>query len=146
MTNKLGFTLIELLIVIAIIGIIGAASAPNLSRFLAGGYLTTTTDKVVRTLRKAQSYSLGGKQDSVWGVHYEPELLVLFKGDDYATRDPSFDERFNLPSMVEVGGFADIYFRKLRGEPSQTFTVTISALGDQRTVTINQEGMVDAQR
>lgn len=140
-----GFTLIELLIVIGIIGIIGAASTPYLSRFLTGGYLTTTTDKVVRTLRKAQTYSLNGKQNSVWGVHCEPELLVLFKGSDYATRNPALDEKFNLPQTVEIVGLTDIYFQKLRGKPSETLIITISALNNQGTVTVNSEGMVDVQ-
>jgi len=141
----LGFTLTEILLAVAIIAIIGAASAPYLSRFLAGGYLTTTTDKVVRTLRKAQTYSLNGKQDSVWGVHYEPKLLVLFKGDSYTTRDSSFDEKFNIPQMVGIVGLADVYFQKLRGKPSETLSITISALDDQRMITVNSEGMINVQ-
>jgi len=145
MTNKPGFTLIELLIVIGIIGIIGATSTPYLSQFLAGGYLTTTNDKIVRTLRKAQAYSLNGKENSVWGVHCEPELLVLFKGGSYVTRDSSFDEKFNLPQMVNINGFADVSFQKGRGEPSGTLTITLSSLGEQKTVTINTEGAIDVQ-
>jgi len=140
-----GFTLTEILLTVAIIAIIGAASAPYLSRFLAGGYLTTATAKVARTLRKAQTYSLNGKQDSVWGVHYEPKLLVLFKGESYTTRDSSFDEQFNIPQMVGVVGLVDIYFQKLRGKPSETLSITISALNDQRTITVNSEGMIGVQ-
>lgn len=139
------FALIELLIVIAIIGIIGAASAPDLSRFLAGGDLTTTTDKVVRTLRKAQNYSLSGKQGSAWGVHLESKLLVLFKGSSYAGRDSSFDEKFSLPRTATITGWSDIYFQKLRGQPSQTLSVTIAMLGEQQIITVNSEGRVDVQ-
>lgn len=142
---KSGFTLTEILLTVAIIAIIGTVSTPYLGRFLAGGYLTTATAKVARTLRKAQTYSLNGKQDSVWGVHYEPKLLVLFKGDSYATRDSSFDEKFNLPQMVGITGLADVYFQKLRGKPSQILSITITTFNEQRTVTVNSEGMVDVQ-
>jgi len=140
-----GVMLVELLIVVAIIALIGASSIPYLGRFLAAGYLTTTTAKVVRTLRKAQIYSINGKRGSAWGVHCEPARLVLFKGDNYATRDPSFDEELVFPQSVEVAGLADIYFQKQWGTPSETITVTVSALNDQRTVTVNPEGMVDVQ-
>lgn len=145
MADKHGLTLIELLIVIGILGIIATVSAPNISRFLGGGYLTTSTDKVVRTLRKAQGYSFNGKENSVWGVYCEPKLLVLFKGSDYATRNSSFDETFDLPPSVKISGLTDVYFQRLRGNPSGTRSITISVFGDQRTITVNAEGMIDVQ-
>lgn len=141
---KRSFTLIELLIVIGIIGALAGVSAPFLSTFLGGKQLTTTTDKVVRTLRKAQNYALSGKKDSVWGVHYESGLLVLFKGDDYDVRETDFDEKFNLPRIVSIAGWTDIYFRKLRGKPlPETLEITITMLNEEQTVTINSEGTVD---
>lgn len=142
---KFGFTLIELLLVIGIIWILAGVSAPFMSTFLGSKQLTTTTDKIVRTLRKAQNYALSGKGGSVWGVHYESKLLVLFKGSSYATRDSAFDEKFSLPQTVTVNGWTDIDFQKLRGQPSQTLLVTIKMLNEQQTVTVNAEGMVDVQ-
>jgi len=149
-----GFTLIELLVVIGIMGALAWVSAPFLSTFLGGKQLTTTTDKVVRTLRKAQNYALSGKEDDVWGVHYESGLLVLFKGDDYGDRETGFDEKFNLPRTVNIVNddteWTDVYFQKLRGKPEpQTLmeddkiTITITMLNEERTVTINSEGMID---
>lgn len=157
MTNKRGFTLIELLLVIGIVWVFAGVSAPFLSTFLGSRWLATSTDKVVRTLRKAQNYALAGKENSVWGVHYETKLLVLFKGSSYAARDPSFDEKFSLPRTVNIVnddiGWTDVYFHKLRGRPEpqmlmedDEITITISTPQDQRTVTVNSEGTVDVQQ
>ncbi len=142
---RAGFTLMEVIITITVIVIVAAIAAPSVSRSLGSSYLNTSTSKVARTLRKAQTYSLNGKEGSVWGVHYEPRLLVLFRGDSYAGRDPSFDEKFNLPQAVTVSGLGDVWFKKLRGDPSTTVTITVSSLGNQRMITVNQEGMIDVQ-
>lgn len=140
-----GFTLIELLVVIGIMWALAGVSAPFLSTFLGSKQLTTTTDKVVRTLRKAQNYTLSGKENSVWGVHYESKLLVLFKGSTYPPGGTSFDEKFDLPRTIVITGWSDIYFRKLHGKPSQTLSVTTTMLNEQKTITVNSEGMVDVQ-
>lgn len=47
--------------------------------------------------------------------------------------------------MVNINGFADVYFQKGRGEPSGTLTITLSSLGEQKTVTVNAEGAIDVQ-
>ena len=142
---KRSFTLVELLVVIGIIWALAGVSAPFLSTFLGSKQLATTTDKIVRTLRKAQNYTLSGKEDDVWGVHYESGLLVLFKGSTYPPGGTSFDEKFNLPRTVEINGWADVYFQKLRGKPSQTPTITIKLLNEQQMVVVNSEGMVNVQ-
>jgi hypothetical protein len=133
----------ELLLVVSLITVISVSSGPYLSRFMAGSDMKTSSDKIVRTLRKAQNYSINGKGNSVWGVHYQAELLVLFKGSDFATRDTAFDETFDLPQTLEVIGWGDLYFNKVRGIPSSTLSAIIRIRDDQRTIEVNQEGVVD---
>ena len=143
-TYQRGFTLIELLLVVALIAILGALSSPFLSRFLAQNYLQDSADKFVRTLRKAQNYALSGKEDSKWGVHYDQGELILFKGGFYG-EDSSFDERFEIPATINVSGWSDVTFSRLRGKPSINLVITISSSTGSRTVILNQEGMVDVQ-
>lgn len=140
------FTLIELLLIITIIGIMGGMSAPFLSSFVERSRIATTTNIIVRSLRKAQAYSISGKENSEWGVHYEQGALTLFKGTDYATRDPSFDENFSLSEVLQVTGLDEVYFGKLRGEPSITISAVVtSPTQGPKTITGNSEGMFDVQ-
>lgn len=143
------FTLIELLLVIAIMGVMGGISAPFLSSFVEKSRVATTTNIIVRSLRKAQVYSISGKEDSEWGVHYEPGTLTLFKGTDYDDdeRDFSFDEKFSLSEILEVTGLDEVYFGKLRGEPcpGAILVVVTSPTQNPKTITGNSEGMIDVQ-
>ena len=139
-----GFTLIELILIVALMGILGALSSPFLSRFIAQNYLEDTTNKFVRTLRKAQNYSLSGKQSSTWGVHYADRELILFKGSFYG-EDHSFDETFDIPSTISVSDWSDIAFSKIRGQPSTNLTVILSSNIKSKTVVVNAEGMVDVE-
>ena len=141
--KRKGFTLVELILVIGLAALVGAVSAPALSSFLARGYFTDGVEKIVRTLRTAQNYSFSGKEDSSWGVHYEPGKLVLFKGLDYATRDPSFDAETNLPSAVVVTGWVDLSFERLRGLPSATPNILIEVLGRAGFVSVGAEGAIN---
>lgn len=139
-----GFSFFELLLVVGLMGILGALSSPFLSRFLSRNYLDDSKERLVKTLRKAQNYSLSGKQGSQWGVHYESGELVLFKGDSYG-QDHLFDEEFKIPATVDISGWSDVTFSKMRGQPSTELTLTITGPTGLKTVILNQEGMVDAQ-
>ena len=144
MKNDSGFSLFELLIIIALISILGALSSPFLSRFLSQNYLEDTTDKFVKTLRKAQIYSLSGKQNSEWGVHYAGDELILFKGSSYGD-DHSFDETFKIPSTISVSGWSDVNFSKVRGQPSTDLVATISSGIKSKKVILNLEGGVGVE-
>jgi len=144
MRNECGFTFFELLLVIVLISILAALSSPFLSRFLTQNYLEDTTNKFVKTLRKAQNYALEGKEGSKWGVHYGNNQLILFKGNWYG-EDHSFDEAFQIPTTISISGWSDVTFLKIRGKPSASLAITVSSSIESRTVTLNKEGIVDVQ-
>ncbi len=134
------FTIIELLVVLGIIGILGLVSLPSAFQVLSQGYFTNTVERMVRTLRTAQAYSLSGRADSSWGVHYEEGTLVLFKGTVYASRDPSFDAVTAVPVSVTITGWSDVYFDRLRGTPSAPLAIVIEAIGRVGTISVNSQG------
>lgn len=137
-----GFTLVELLLVIGLAALIGAISAPALYSFVSSSFFTNGVEIMMRTLRTAQNYSISGRDDSSWGVHYEVGKLVLFKGTDYATRDPSFDTSTPLPTAVVIVGWSDLYFDRLRGRPSQTINIEVQALGREAEIKVRSEGSI----
>lgn len=141
--TRSGLTLIELLVVLGIMVIIGTFLSKDMTQLLAQSYFTNTVERVIRTLRTAQNYSFNGKEDSSWGVHYEQGKLVLFKGTDYAARDPSFDAETPIPLSVAITGWSDLYFDRLRGLPSATPNVLIESFGRAGVVSVGVEGVIN---
>lgn len=131
--NK-GMTLIELLLVVAIVLILGSLSAVFYSRFLNQNSVSNVSDEFAGELRKAQIYSMQGKQNSNWGVSYAGTTITLF-----ATSSGAFNETFSINSNIAVSGFSSVTFAK-NGTPSATPTITISATGNTKTVSINSQG------
>lgn len=135
-----GLTLIELLLVIGILAIVGAFLSRDATQVLSQSYFTNTVERIVRTLHTAQVYSFSGRNDSAWGVHYEPGKVVLFKGTGYVSRDPAFDAVTSIPSAVTITGWNDLSFDKLRGKPSVPLSILIEVSGRAGTVSVNEQG------
>ena len=139
--SSLGVSLIELLLVVAIIVILGTATTPFLSNFISRNNYETSVDKVVSTLKKAQGYSISGKDASSWGVCLASGNKIRLYRDSCST--PDFSEDFDVPDSVTISGLSDTTFSILRGEPSQGLTITVSTEIGSRTVSVNAAGMID---
>jgi Tfp pilus assembly protein FimT len=134
-----GITIIELLLVIAIISTLGIFSASFYAKFLTQNAVENTQNQLVNSFRKAQIYSMMGKQNGVWGVRYttSPKEITL-----YLSGNSAFDETYQVNSNITVSDFTDILFAKVTGLPSTTATITISGVNNSKTVTVNNQGVV----
>lgn len=145
-----GVTLLELLLTVSIISIIGLMSTGFSARFFRQNDVINTTERLVHSLRKAQTYSMTGKYNSTkndWGVHYGSNRITMFLSDasspdPYTSRTVAFDEVWNVNSAVTITGLTQIVFGNSTGLPSTTATITISGGNTSRTVTVNSQGVV----
>lgn len=138
-----GFTLIELILVIAIVSIIAMLSSPFYSRFLLQNAVLNTSDQIVGTLRKAQSYSMAGRQGSAWSVNYSNNAITLYKGTVFAGRNTAFDEKYSVISTVNISGLTNISFARGNGLPTpSTASITVSSGTNIKTLTVNSQGVV----
>lgn len=141
--NSKGLTIIELLIVIFIISTLGVMSVSFYSRFLTQNAVDNTTSQLVQSLRKAQTYSMTGKQNGTWGVRYttSPKKITL-----YLSGNSAFDESFTVNSNITISGFTDISFIKTTGAPNPPIpallNITIAGNNSSKTITINSQGVV----
>ncbi|MEK7534014.1 MAG: prepilin-type N-terminal cleavage/methylation domain-containing protein [Patescibacteria group bacterium] len=144
--RQAGLTIIELLLVIAIISIIGLMSTSFYSRFLTQNTVENTENQLVSSFRKAQVYSMMGKQNGVWGVRYtlSPKKITL-----YLSGNPAFDEIYNVNNNITISDFTDISFAKITGLPNSSgvpitspVTITITGGNNNKTITINSQGVV----
>ena len=132
-----GLTLIELLIVIAIIGILGAATTPFLSNFVLRSAFDTTVDRAISSIRKAQNFAMDGRNNETWGVCVTESKIRVYAG---SCDSPTISDNFSFPDTVTVSGLNDTTFSSTRGEPSQTLSITISSTLDSATITLNSAG------
>ena len=139
-----GFTLLEVLLVIALFGILLASMGSLASNSLPKNQLTLETDVVVSTLRRAQTRSISGYQDGLWGVYFTSWSMILFKGERYDLRDPVFDETHVFESSIRMSGLSEIVFEARQGQTQQVGTVMITQVssGETKTLTINRNGRV----
>lgn len=138
-----GFTLIELILVIAILSFISLFSAPFYSRFLLQNAVDNTVDELSGSLRKAQTYSMAGKQGSSWSVNFSANTITLYKGTVFAVRDTALDEKFSINPNVNVSGMSDISFSRITGLPTPgSAAITVSSHGNSKTVIMNSQGVV----
>lgn len=138
-----GFTLVELMIVIAILALLIAGAVPLAVNFYNLRNLDVQEQHIVQALRRAQLKAMSGEADSAFGVYIVPGQYVLFKGDSYATRDPAYDEVFNLPANLSVSGLSEVVFSKLNGTTTNTGNITLTIGNRTKVININEMGRIN---
>lgn len=143
MHNKQGgFSLIELLLSLTLIGALTAISFPMYSRLQRKTDLDIAVMQTAQSLRRAQTLSQAVEGDTTWGVHVQNGSMIIFKGAAYSTRDTNFDETTSMPNTVGVSDNSDFIFATLNGRPTSTGTITLSASGASKTLSINEIGTI----
>lgn len=140
---QLGFTLPEVVLSISVIAILAGITVPIFQQSQVRNDLEISATTVSQSLRRAQSLAQAVDGDTSWGVKVMDGTITLFKGVSFATRDASRDEIFNLANSISVTGSPEVIFSKLTGLANAVATITINSnIGETRTVTINEKGMV----
>jgi len=137
-----GFTFIELIFSLSFVLILSLLAVPFYSRFFAQNDVVNTTDRLVGSLRKAQLYSMMGRQNGTWGVNYSSNTITLFQGSTFSTRNSALDERFSVNSAVTIAGLTQLTFARATGTPSAAPIITVSGNSNTKTITINGQGVV----
>lgn len=133
--KRTGFTIIEMLMVLGIVGVISGVTVPLYRDYQVRNDLNITTEQVTQGLARARLLSQSAQDDAGWGF-YVP-AGVLYKGDSYATRDTASDEIYPMPSTITVTGLFDIAYTKVKGQPSSTGAIILTAIdSEQRTIEI----------
>jgi prepilin-type N-terminal cleavage/methylation domain-containing protein len=147
-TYKQGVTLLEIMIVLAIVVILIAVVVPQFSRMRENQVIKNAVADVVSTLSRARSSTLASIDSSEYGVHFQSDQVIIFKGTAYSPGDTD-NEIINITSPasisnVTLGGVSatsgDVYFSRLSGAPSDTGTVTISSTNFSKIITISATG------
>lgn len=145
-SKKNGFTLLELLLSVGLIGLLAGIAAPMYLSLQAENEVTITATTIGDILRRGQIRAQAMDSDSVWGVETVSSTLIIFKGNNFSTRDQNFDENYNLPATVNLSGLNEVIFNKLSGWPTVSGTIVITHQdGRKKSVSINELGVVEIQ-
>src|SRR3989344_1027883 len=75
-----GITIIELLIVIVVIGIMALIVLPQFSYIKENQVLKNGVSDILSSIDKARGQTLSSLNSSEYGVHFESDKVIIFKG------------------------------------------------------------------
>lgn len=147
---KKGITVVESLIVLAVLAAIFAVVLPQFSQTRETQVLKSAVQDILSVLEKARSQTLASVDSSEYGVRFESDQVIIFKGTTYSSGDPNNKATAILePASVSdvtldgvSGNSGSLYFRRLSGMPSKTGAVTITAGSSSKIITVSATGAV----
>ena len=145
-----GITVLEVLIALAILGILFSIVLPQFSKIRENQVLKNAVGDIVSVLHDAQSQSLASVDSSEYGVHFQSDRVIIFKGKIFSVGEVSNKTiDIILPasiSNVTLDGVSsddgNIYFERLSGVPSKTGTITVSTSSISKIITLSATGAV----
>jgi len=152
--KKTGYTLIELLIVLGIFIVIGAIYVQVFQSFQKKTDIDSDAQKIFSVLELAKTKTLSSEQGSQYGVYFDnsidPNQCVIFKGENYAQREPSFDEIYFLLDkneiyQIDLGGTSEVVFERLIGSAAQAGSISLRLKSDHnqaKTIYLSNSGAI----
>ena len=144
---KRGFTALETFIVLSVAILLIVIVLPSFQAMRNNQVLKATASEVVSALNEARSQSLSSVDSSEYGIHFESDEIIIFKGTTFSSLDPD-NENISITSPASIssinltGGAVDVYFDRLSGAPNKTGTITISVSPFSKIITISATGAV----
>lgn len=147
--HQRGFTLIEILVSVAILLILLVLSITSFTTLRRQVEIDSSGQNILSVLRLARSRTLGSEAESTYGVHFETDKYVFFKGNTY-TAGASDNKEYTLTDseIYEInlnGGGSEVVFNRIRGTTSQFGNVKIRLTNQTtkiNTININSSGQV----
>ncbi|MBU1177358.1 MAG: prepilin-type N-terminal cleavage/methylation domain-containing protein [Patescibacteria group bacterium] len=144
MKYKQGFTLIEIIIVIAVIFFLVSTSIVSYRYFEKSTELEKTTQNIITTLKLAQAKTTSSEEASQYGVHFENDKYILFKGDEYQPESED-NKIYNISNRLEIEG-NDIIFQRISGKTEQNGNVSIRTISNPssfKIIDIKSSGIIE---
>ena len=147
--NKKGMSVIELLIAVAVLGILFSIILPQFSKIRENQVLKAATSNILSSLNKAQSQTFASINSSSYGVHFQSDKVIIFKGAVYSATDANNEimeiiepARISNVTLSGISGTSgNVYFNRLSGTPNTTGTITVATSSYSKIITISATGV-----
>jgi prepilin-type N-terminal cleavage/methylation domain-containing protein len=137
---KKGISFIEMIIVIAIIGILSVIAIVSIRSDISIKNLEGIALNISAKLNEFKSYAIAGKDAESYGVKFNNDSYITFKGGTYSSSGNSnveyqLPEGFSLSNTIP-GSDDAIIFSRITGDTGITATITVSSLNGSSTINI----------
>lgn len=147
---KKGITLVEILVVISILAILIIVVVPSFSKLRERQSLNNAVADVMTSLNKAISQTSASLDSSEYGVRFESNKVIIFKGQVFSSGDAT-NETINIISPAIISSVilnsvnsipAELYFNRFSNIVSKTGTITVSTTNFSKIITIGALGTI----
>lgn len=121
-----GLSLIEMVLTIGLMVLLLGISSGLYQNVLFPNEVDATRTQIIEALYYAQTASITGKNDGMWGVHVTTNSVEIYMGSSYASRDINSTVSYSLSGNCSLQGPLDVVFSKRVGTPDTTGVITIS--------------------
>lgn len=144
-----GISAIEIILVIGVLGILVLIVFPSFSSLRNSQLLKASVGEVLSSIDKVRSQTLSSLNSSEYGVHFQSDKIVIFKGKVYIANDTN-NETIDIATPVTItnvtlGGVSgvsgDMYFNRLSGAPSVSGTITLGVDTTSKIITMYATGV-----
>ncbi len=141
----------ETIIIVAVSIILFAIIVSAFSGFNKNQSLNSTSSEVVSVLNEARALTLASLDNKAYGVHFQSDKVILFKGSVFSSSDPdnkitTISSKISISNISLNGGGDDIIFQRLTGKTDQDGTITLSLVSDpskSKTITVGVSGIIE---
>ncbi len=149
--NNKGFTIIETLLAIIILGIAVTMVTLSFSKIQSHQALEKSSLLVLSVLSEARSHTLSAVSDSRYGVNFQNDQLVLFRGTSYATTTSTnvfttLNPLVGIRNIYLAGSSTSVVFERLTGKASVSGTLEVYLRSDPtlfKRITITSIGLAE---
>ena len=141
--RKKGFSLIEVLLSISLMSFLSVSVYVVNIQFLQKNELQNATSILSDSLAYAQTSATTMRDDSDWGVHYNANQIVVFKGNVYSSRDMNYDQVYVVTQGINITGANDLVYKKYTGALQNPGNVVITSRNNEtKTIQVNSVGAI----
>jgi len=141
----------ETIIIVAVSIILFAIIVSAFSGFNKNQSLNSTSSEVVSVLNEARALTLASLDNKAYGVHFQSDKVIFFKGSVFSSSDPdnkitTISSKISISNISLNGGGDDIIFQRLTGKTDQDGTITLSLVSDpskSKTITVLVSGIIE---
>lgn len=137
------FTLIEFLIAVAIIFCIGGLGLFISMDFYKTYSINSERQIALGILQKTRNLSMANINEEKHGVYLDADKYTIFQGENYSSRNPSYDETTYIDPSITKSGIQEIVFEQLTGEPNAVGNIILSHKTRSITISIENEGRIN---
>lgn len=144
-----GMTLIEIIITLALALTLAAFAVGGYQLFYSRAVLDREATALLNTLKEAQDYSVSVREGRRYGVRFDAggnsyQLLSEGAAGEVVEKDHRLGSGVVFVA-VDFGPNDEVWFTKLRGEPSTNGSATLRGRAVTTTISIGSSGIIERE-